>query len=41
VLNEKTLPGGETDLEVSMPKRAFEHLCRNEGIDCDSDAFRI
>jgi GTP-binding protein HflX len=41
VLNEKTLPGGETDLEVSMPKRAFEHLCRNEGIDCDSDSLRI
>lgn len=41
VLNEKTLPDGETDLEVSMPKRAFEHLCRNEGIDCDSDVIRI
>jgi GTP-binding protein HflX len=36
VLNEQTLPGGETDLEVSMPKSAFEHLCRNEGIDCES-----
>jgi GTP-binding protein HflX len=41
VLNEQTLPGGETDLEVSMPRLAFEHLCRNEGIDCESDQGRI
>ncbi len=41
VLNEQTLPGGETDLEVSMPRRAFEHLCRNEGIDCESEPVRI
>jgi GTP-binding protein HflX len=40
VVNERTLPGGETDLEVSMPKRAFEHLCRNEGIDCESEQLR-
>jgi GTPase len=33
VLAEKTLPTGETDLEVSMPRRAFEHLCRTEGLD--------
>lgn len=41
VLNEQTLPGGETDLEVSMPRRAFEHLCRNEGIDCESEPVQI
>jgi len=33
VLAERTLPTGETDLEVSMPRRAFEHLCRTEGLD--------
>jgi GTP-binding protein HflX len=33
VLAEKTLPSGETDLEVSMPRRAFEHLCRTEGLE--------
>jgi GTPase len=33
VLAEKTLPTGETDLEVSMPRRAFEHLCRTEGLE--------
>jgi GTP-binding protein HflX len=33
VLAETTLPTGETDLEVSMPRRAFEHLCRMEGLD--------
>lgn len=32
VLAEKTLPTGESDLEVSMPRRAFEHLCRTEGL---------
>ena len=36
VLNEQSLPDGATDLEVSMPRRAFEHLCRSEGIDCES-----
>jgi len=33
VLAEKTLPSGETDLEVSMPRRAFEHLCRTDGLE--------
>jgi GTP-binding protein HflX len=33
VLAEKTLPTGETDLEVSMPRSAFEHLCRTEGLE--------
>ena len=32
VIAEKTLPTGESDLEVSMPRRAFEHLCRAEGL---------
>ena len=32
VLSEKTLPGGETDLEISMPRQAFEDLCRTEGL---------
>ena len=32
VIAEKVLPSGETDLEVSMPRRAFEHLCRIEGL---------
>ena len=36
VLNERALPSGASDLEVSMPRRAFEHLCRNEGIECES-----
>jgi GTP-binding protein HflX len=32
VLTERALPTGETDLEVSMPRQAFEHLCRSEGL---------
>lgn len=32
VLAEQTLPGGETDLEISMPRQAFEDLCRTEGL---------
>jgi GTP-binding protein HflX len=32
VVAEQTLPTGELDLEVSMPRRAFEHLCRSEGL---------
>jgi GTP-binding protein HflX len=38
VLAEKTLPGGESDLEVSMPRRAFEHLCRAEGLHYGAEA---
>lgn len=38
VLHEQSLPSGATDLEVSMPRLAFENLCRNEGIDSDSVA---
>ncbi|NLG75304.1 MAG: GTPase HflX [Xanthomonadaceae bacterium] len=30
VLAEKALPGGAIDLEVSMPRHAFETLCRSE-----------
>jgi GTP-binding protein HflX len=33
VVNERILPDGVTDLEVSMPRQAFEHLCRSEGLD--------
>lgn len=29
---EQTLPGGAIDLEVSMPRHAFEELCRDEGL---------
>jgi GTPase len=32
VLAEQALPGGGVDLEVSMPRLAFEDLCRNEGL---------
>lgn len=34
VLAEQMLPGGECDLEISMPRQAFEHLCRSEGLPC-------
>jgi GTP-binding protein HflX len=33
VLAETVLPTGESDLEISMPRRAFEALCRAEGLD--------
>ena len=33
VLAEQMLPTGETDLEISMPKQAFEDLCRTEGLE--------
>jgi GTP-binding protein HflX len=33
VLAERTLPGGGVDLEVSMPRPAFEELCRREGLE--------
>jgi len=47
VLAETTLPGGEVDLEVSMPRHAFESLCRSERLSIEphektcahSDAF--
>ncbi len=32
VLAESSLPGGAIDLEVSMPRQAFETLCRSEQI---------
>jgi GTP-binding protein HflX len=32
VVSERTLPDGEVDLEVSMPRQAFELLCRAEGL---------
>ena len=31
VLAEQALPGGDVDLEVSMPRQAFEDLCRTRG----------
>jgi GTPase len=33
VLAERTLPSGDSDLEVSMPRQAFEYLCRKEGLE--------
>lgn len=35
VLAEQALPGGSIDLEVSMPRQAFESLCRTEGLEPD------
>ncbi|MDY6947860.1 MAG: ribosome rescue GTPase HflX [Pseudomonadota bacterium] len=32
VVAEQPLPSGGVDLEVSMPRRAFERLCRSEGL---------
>ncbi len=32
-LASRSLPTGECDLEISMPRGAFEALCRNEGLD--------
>lgn len=37
VLSERALPDGATDLEVSMPRHAFEQLCRSEGLNGDRD----
>jgi GTP-binding protein HflX len=37
VVSEKALPDGATDLEVSMPRHAFEQLCRSEGLNCEDD----
>jgi GTP-binding protein HflX len=33
VLSEQSLPGGRIDLEISMPRRAFERLCQAEALD--------
>jgi GTPase len=38
VLSERTLPGGEIDLEVSMPRQAFELLCQSFGLKYDDAA---
>jgi GTPase len=32
VVNELIMPSGDSDLEISMPKGAFEALCRIEGL---------
>jgi GTP-binding protein HflX len=36
VVAEKALPGGAIDLEVSMPRHAFETLCRSERLTLES-----
>ena len=41
VLAEHSLPSGEEDLEVSMPRRAFEHLCRSEGLPDEPISARV
>jgi hypothetical protein len=38
VLAEQALPGGSVDLEVSMPRLAFEDLCRTERLDVPTGA---
>ncbi len=35
VIAEQILASGESDLEISMPRAAFEHLCRSEGLAFD------
>lgn len=40
VLAERTLPDGETQLEISMPRQAFEQLCRSEGLQWAVDGRR-
>ncbi|MFL6575062.1 MAG: ribosome rescue GTPase HflX [Povalibacter sp.] len=37
VLAEQMLPSGESDLEISMPRQAFEDLCRTEGLELSLD----
>jgi GTP-binding protein HflX len=37
VLGEQMLPNGESDLEISMPRHAFETLCRTEGLELIAD----
>jgi GTPase len=32
VLSERSLDDGDVELDVSMPRQAFEHLCRSEGL---------
>jgi len=32
VLSERSLADGQVELDVSMPRQAFEHLCRSEGL---------
>jgi GTPase len=36
VLAERPLPGGAIELEISMPRQAFETLCRNEQLTIES-----
>jgi GTP-binding protein HflX len=37
VLSENPLDEGGVDLEISMPRQAFEHLCRSEGLRLEAD----
>jgi GTP-binding protein HflX len=37
VLTEHPLPEGGVELEISMPRQAFEHLCRSEGLQLEED----
>jgi GTP-binding protein HflX len=39
VVAEQVLPSGESELEVSMPARAFEQLCRSEGLQSATGTF--
>jgi GTPase len=32
VLSERSLADGQVEIDVSMPRQAFEHLCRSEGL---------
>jgi GTP-binding protein HflX len=37
VVSERALPSGDCDLEISMPRGAFDALCRAEGLDFPED----
>jgi GTP-binding protein HflX len=37
VLTEQPLAEGGIELEISMPRQAFEHLCRSEGLHLEDD----
>jgi GTPase len=38
VISESVGRDGQTELEISMPKLAFERLCRSEGLTIDADS---
>jgi len=35
VVQESVTSGGESEIEISMPKVAFERFCRSEGLELD------